>query len=123
MTSGQTVIETPGFLRDARQAGIVEPERAEIVSAFARNPSSGEEIVGTGGARKTRFAGRGKGKSGGYRVVSFYAGPDVPVFLMHVFSKGERIDLSQAERNELRAILTGAVEAYRRGVRNHVQGG
>lgn len=44
------------------------------------------------------------------------------MFLMHMFSKGERVDLSQGERNELRVILTGAVEAYRRGVRDHVQG-
>jgi hypothetical protein len=47
-------------------------------------------IPGTGGARKVRFAGRGKGKSGGYRVITFYSGPEVPVFLITLFAKGRR---------------------------------
>lgn len=118
----QVVIETAGFIRDARRAGLPEGDRAAIVSAFARTPDSGDEIQGTGGARKTRFAGRGKGKRGGYRVISYYAGPDVPVFLLNLFSKGERADISQADRNELRSILSRAVETYRKGVSRHVQG-
>jgi hypothetical protein len=117
-----TVVETPGFVRDCKRAGLSVAERLEIVSAFAARPSSGDEIKGTGGARKTRFAGRGKGKSGGYRVISFYAGSDVPVFLLNVFAKGERVDISQAERNQLRSILTSLVEDYRKGARRHVEG-
>src|SRR3546814_20813750 len=92
ISSGNVVIETAGCLRDVRQAGIAEAERSEIVSAFARNPSSGEQIVGTGGACKTRFGGRGKGKSGGCRVISYYAGSDIPVFVLAVFSTGERVE-------------------------------
>src|SRR3546814_17350306 len=114
MSSGHVVIETAGFLRDVRQAGIAEAERSEIVSAFARNPSSGEQIVGTGGACKTRFGGRGKGKSGGCRVISYYAGSDIPVFLLAVFSKGERVDLSQADPNQLRGEPAGLAADHRR---------
>ena len=89
---------------------------------FARRSDlAGDDIPGTGGARKVRFAGRGKGKSGGYRVVTFYSGPDIPVFLLNVFAKGDRIDLTKAERNELREILSGIVATYREGVRHHVQ--
>ncbi len=76
---------------------------------------------GTGGARKIRFAGRGKGKSGGYRIVTFYAGKDIPVFLLSIFSKGEKADLSQAERNEFKQILTSLAETYRKGVKRYVQ--
>jgi hypothetical protein len=68
-----------------------------------------------------RFAGRGKGKSGGYRVITFYSGRDVPVFLLNVFAKGDRVDLSQAERNELRKALAGLADDYRRGVRLYVE--
>ena len=53
---------------------------------------------GTGGARKVRFAGRGKGKSG-YRLITLYSGGDVPVFLLTMFAKGERSDMSKAEHN------------------------
>ena len=89
---------------------------------MAANPTAGDEIKGTGGARKVRFAGRGRGKSGGYRVITFYAGWDIPMFLLNMFAKGDRVDLSQAERNELRKVLAGVAENYRKGVRSYVQG-
>lgn len=117
-----TVVETPDFRTDAKAAGVTDQERAEIVTALAQNPVSGDEIPGTGGARKVRFGGRGKGKSGGYRVITFYSGENVPLFLLNVFAKGDKIDLSQAERNELRKELAGLASDYRRGVLFHVQG-
>jgi len=73
-------------------------------------------MQGTGGARKIRFAGRGKGKSGGYRVVTFYGADDVPVFLLAVISKGERANLSKAEQNALRVELAGLIDDYRIGI-------
>lgn len=115
------VIETPDFLADAKDAGITDEERSKIVNTLAHTPDIGTEIKGTGGARKVRFAGRGKGKSGGYRVITFYSGQDIPVFLLNVFAKGDRVDLSQAERNELRKELSGLAEDYRQGVRLYVE--
>lgn len=116
------VIETPDYLSDAKAAGVTETQRAAIIMILAADPVAGVEIPGTGGARKVRVAGRGKGKSGGYRVITFYTGRDVPVFLLNVFSKGDRVDLSQAERNELRKELVGLAEDYRTGVHARVQG-
>lgn len=109
----QSVIETPSFLADAKDAGVSEAERMAIVDAIAADPMMGDEIQGSGGARKVRFAGRGKGKSGGYRVITFFSGPDVPVFLLNVFGKGDRANLSKAEVNALRVILGRVVETYR----------
>lgn len=122
MIGMQTVIETPDFLSDAKAAGLNEQERLTIVQTIAKYPETGDIIPGTGGARKVRFAGRGRGKSGGFRVITFYSGPDVPVFLLSVFAKGDKINLTQAERNELRAILTDIITAYRQGARRHDQG-
>ena len=68
---------------------------------------------------KVRFAGRGKGKSGGYRVITFYTGPTFLVFLLNVFAKGEKINLTMAERNALRAILAEITTTYRKGARRH----
>ena len=118
-----SVIETPDFLSDADEAGITDGERTRIVSHFAKNPADGVMIKGTGGARKVRFGGRGKGKSGGYRVISYYGGDDIPVFLLNVFAKGDKVDLSKGERNELRRELEGLAEDYRRGVRLYVESG
>jgi len=55
-------------------------------------------------------------------VITFYAGQDIPVFLLAVFAKGDKVDLTQAERNELRGELAGLASDYRLGVCRHVQG-
>ena len=110
----QTVVETDMFLRDARAVGLSGEEHRRIVDFIAANPDAGQEIPGTGGARKLRFAGKGKGKSGGYRVITFYSGEDIPVFLLNVFAKNEKTDLTQKERNQLKAVLGELAEAYRR---------
>ena len=108
-----SVIETPPFLAAARNEGIDDAERESIVSYFASHPSAGEVIPGTGGARKVRIAGRSKGKSGGYRVVTFYAADDMPVFLLTVYGKGRRANLSKSERNALRELLTALPREWR----------
>jgi hypothetical protein len=66
----QTVVETPDYLRDAKATGIADEERRAIVDHVAANPRAGDLIVGSGGARKLPFAAQGRGKSGGYRVVT-----------------------------------------------------
>jgi mRNA-degrading endonuclease RelE of RelBE toxin-antitoxin system len=52
---------------------------------------------------KVRLAGRGKGKSGGYRLITYYGTEDVPVFLLALFSKGDRANLSVGECNAIKA--------------------
>ena len=69
-----TVVETPGYLADAKDEGMTREEMKAAVDRIAENPRAGDPIVGSGGCRKVRIAGKGKGKSGGYRVVAFYAG-------------------------------------------------
>jgi hypothetical protein len=113
----QTVIQTPTFLADAKAAGLDDAELAEIAATIAVNPFVGDIIPGTGGARKVPFGGRGKGKSGGYRVITCYAAEDVPVFLLALVDKGQRADISQADRNALREILGTLADEYRAGVR------
>ena len=73
-------------------------------------------MPGSGGARKVRFARRGKGKSGGYRTVHYFAGDDVPLFLLALIDKSERSNLSKAERNELSKILAELADDYRASV-------
>jgi hypothetical protein len=91
---------------------MTDQELEALVDYVAGDPSAGAEIVGTGGCRKLRFAKEGKGKSGGYRIITFYTGSKFPVFLITVFSKGERSNLSKAECNNLRAITKAIVAEY-----------
>jgi hypothetical protein len=113
-----TVIETPTFLHDC--SNLAEDERLAIVAEIAANPQLGDLLKGTGGARKRRFPGRSKGKSGGYRTVAYYAADDVPVLLLALIDKGDRADLSKAEQNELRKELVGYAADYRTGVRRRI---
>jgi hypothetical protein len=101
------------FVADARSTGMTEAERFEIIDWIEDNPTAGDPIEGTGGARKVRFAGKGKGKSGGYRVITFFSGPDIPVFLLNVFAKNEKTNVTPKERSALKTVLREIVEAYR----------
>lgn len=109
----QTVLSTATFARQAKAAGLSDAELLELEGVLSANPLAGELIVGTGGARKLRLAGKGKGKSGGYRTIHYYAGDDVPVFLLAVLSKGDRANISKAERNELAKVLPTLADAYK----------
>jgi hypothetical protein len=116
-----TVIETPTYLSDVKAAGLSEEEREEIINLIANAPLAGDLIAGTGGARKLRIKGRGKGKSGGYRVITYYAASDVPVFLLKLVSKRQRANISQAERNALKVELPLLANDYRTGAQAKVK--
>ena len=53
-------------------------------------------------------------KRGGARVVFLFSGEDIPVFLLTVFAKNEKTDLSARERTSLIAAAQQMVEDYRR---------
>src|ERR1700675_3515722 len=97
----QTVVETPTCLAIANKL-FSEEERADIVALVAADPQCGDLIRGTGGFRKVRVARKGMGKSGGARVVYIWRNERFPVFLIAVFPKNEKENLSMAERNALK---------------------
>jgi hypothetical protein len=106
----QTVIETKPYLAAAAAAGMSEAECERTVLFLAENPEIGDLIRKTGGCRKVRIAKDGKGKSSGYRVITWFGGRDIPVFLLSVFAKGQKANLSDKECNAL-AKLTGTLRA------------
>lgn len=109
----QTVVETPTYLTTANKL-FSEEERADIVALVAADPECGDVIRGTGGFRKVRVARKGMGKSGGARVVYIWRNERFPVFLITVFPKNEKDNLSMAERNELKKRADTIFEAYGR---------
>ena len=72
-------------------------ERIAAVDFLANNPQAGTIIVGSGGCRKVRLAGKGKGKSGGYRLITFYYDEDFPVVLWLAYAKNQEQNLSKGE--------------------------
>jgi hypothetical protein len=115
-----TVLTTPAFLAQASRAGLSDGELQAIEAWLSENPTAGVIIPGTGGARKIRFARRGKGKSGGYRTIHYFGGEDVPLFLLALVDKGREANLSKAGRNELAKVLSKIADVYRAGVKSRV---
>ena len=99
-----TAIETRAYLSAAEDAGMGDDERTAVVDLIAAKPDVGEIMPGCGGARKLRVARPGKGKSGGYRVITYFGGADIPVFLLTVFGKNEKANLTRSERNMLAGL-------------------
>ncbi len=98
-----TVVETPTYLAAANKAGMTEGERKNAVDIVAANPQAGDIIAGGGGVRKVRIPGRGKGKSGGYRVLTYFMTHDEPVFLISVLNKSKQVNLSAAQKGAVKA--------------------
>jgi mRNA-degrading endonuclease RelE of RelBE toxin-antitoxin system len=93
---------------------MTEGERETIVNFIAENPDAGDPIQRSGGCRKLRFGGKGKGKRGGFRVITFYSGASVPVFLLTVYAKGSLSNLADAQVNILKALTKTLLEEYAR---------
>ncbi|MBP6362945.1 MAG: type II toxin-antitoxin system RelE/ParE family toxin [Novosphingobium sp.] len=109
MTRLQTVVELPEFLRRAK-AIMTDEDRAALVDFMAANPEAG--IALGGGLRKLRFARPGGGKSGGYRTIYVFGGTRIPLFLVTVFAKNEKDNLSKTEQADLVALSKALIEHY-----------
>ena len=99
-----TVAEMPEYIRRATKL-LSQSERNDVIDYVAATPKAGDLIQGTGGVRKLRWARSGRGKSGGVRVIYYFHSEALPLYLLTVFGKGEKADLSQAERNELAKLV------------------
>lgn len=108
-----TVVELPGYLGRAERL-LSEAERDEVVTVVATDPERGVLIRGTGGVRKLRFGRADRGKSGGVRVIYYFVDETIPVFLLTVFAKGEKADLTAAERNALAKLVPVLRASYGR---------
>lgn len=107
----QTIVELPEFIRKANGL-LKENERLSIIKYLALHPSSSELIQGTGGIRKLRWSAQGKGKSGGARIIYYYHNGTIPLFLLTVFGKGEKANLSKSDRNDLNKFTGLLLKQY-----------
>lgn len=110
--SVQTVVETPVFIRRAEKL-LDQEEHDELITYLATNPLAGDEIVGTGGVRKVRFAAKGKGKSGGVRVIYYFYDREMPVYALLIYGKNERADLTPDQRKSV-ASFAAAIKSVRK---------
>lgn len=106
-----TVAEVPEYIRRAEKL-LSGDERRDLVSYLALRPRAGVVQEGTHGLRKVRWGRQGRGKSGGVRVIYYYHSDAMPLYLLTIFAKNERANLTQSERNELAALVDQLVSVW-----------
>ena len=98
------IFTTKTYERAVRKLMSVAGRQA-MEAAIAADPDGAPLIRGTGGIRKLRWAGSGRGKRGGIRTIYFYhAGPDA-IYLLTAYAKADREDLSTADRKVLSRLV------------------
>lgn len=108
------VAETSVFTRRADALMNVD-DRAALIDLLASEPMKGALVPGLGGIRKIRFAPAGRGKSGAFRVIYYYASVDRPILALLIYAKNEQDDITPQQRDALLAILATEKASKRAG--------
>jgi len=93
------------FEKQCKKVGLCEDEVRDVELALLANPVIGDLMVGTGGIRKTRIPLPNRGKSGGARVIYIDFASYQKTYLITLYGKSDTENLSQSEKNELRALV------------------
>ena len=81
---------------------LTDEEYRALQSGLMLRPQAGPIIKNSGGVRKIRWGSRGKGKSGGVRVIYYWATSDGQIFFLTLYGKGEKEDL---DADDLRRVV------------------
>jgi hypothetical protein len=97
-------IETPTFTRMVK-ALLSDDEYAKMQTDLVEDPESGDLIKGGGGIRNLRYTLRGRGKSGGVRVIYYWVKSMSVIYLLVVYPKSKKDNLTDKETAILREFV------------------
>ncbi|MDR2167971.1 MAG: type II toxin-antitoxin system RelE/ParE family toxin [Clostridiales bacterium] len=98
-------VETTIFSKRWLELGLDDDDLLELQKYLMKNPTSGNIIIGTGGARKLRFALPNKGKRGGVRVIYVDVLQDEQIHLLLCYAKSKQGNLTETQRQQLKALI------------------
>lgn len=87
------ILESSRFARLADDY-LTDEELRDLKLFLSMSPDAGAVIPGSGGCRKLRWKGRGRGKRGGYRVIYFYRSEPEQLWLLTIYAKSEMESIS-----------------------------
>ena len=96
--------ETSFFTRHASEL-LPDEELNALQWALMANPESGDLIRGSGGLRKLRWAGSGRGKRGGLRVIYYWHISGSVILLLLAYPKNTQENLTPAQLKALKSII------------------
>lgn len=107
------IAELPSYTKLAERL-LDAQERQDLIDYLAEHPKSGDIMEGTGGVRKLRWRRGGQGKSGGVRIVYYHHDDLMPLYLLTIFAKNDKENLTKAERNELASLVDVLVSIWKK---------
>jgi mRNA-degrading endonuclease RelE of RelBE toxin-antitoxin system len=91
---------------------LSEHERDQLIDWLALNPDAGDIIQGTNGVRKARWAYGGKGKRGGIRIIYYFRDLNMPIYLIAVYKKNEKLNITTHEKKVISQMVDEIVEHW-----------
>lgn len=74
---------------------------------IAQNPEAHPVIPAAGGIRKARWGRPGQGKRGGVRAIYYFASAAGTLYLLDIYAKNQKSDLTADDKKDLRRIVEG----------------
>ncbi len=99
-----TFSETTIFTRQITEL-LSDEELSALQWVLIANPDRGDLIRGSGGLRKIRCAGSGRGKRGGLRVIYYWHVPGSTILFLLAYPKNEQENLTPAQLKVLKSII------------------
>lgn len=98
------IIETPIFTKLINNL-ITEDDYREFQIMLIDQPDAGKIISGSGGIRKIRWSGSGRGKRGGTRLIYYWATNLDQIYMLFAYAKNERDDLTKDQLKTLQKMV------------------
>lgn len=103
------IVETPIFTKRLRE--VLDDDQYRLLQiSLTASPDAGQVIRGSGGLRKLRWSGSGRGKRGGARLIYRWFPEYDKLLMVFVFLKNEREDLTAQQVRLLRGLVEGELK-------------
>jgi len=103
------IIEVKSFSKSVdsllKRKQLLKDDYDAFKKELTNNPEKGDVIVGTGGVRKIRIKSASKGKSGGFRICYYYLTQDEEIYLLLLYAKNEKENLTMDEKKDLKFFV------------------
>lgn len=106
------IIRPKAYQRAVRRILSAE-QQIEAEDMIAADPRRWPVISGSGGIRKARVRASGRGKSGGGRLIYYYASQAGEIYMLWAYAKAERDDVTAAEIKTFRRLIGAIEESHR----------